>query len=40
MDEWPTDLGGRLQEVFAYEGQTAWAKFLSQPRMGWHIILF
>ena len=30
-------LGGRLREVFAYEGRTARAKFLSQPRMGWYI---
>ena len=30
-------LGGRLQEVFAYEGRTARAKFLSQPGMGWYI---
>ena len=29
--------GGRLREVFAYEGRTARAKFLSQPRMGWYI---
>ena len=30
-------LGGRLREVFAYEGRTARTKFLSQPRMGWYI---
>ena len=30
-------LGGRLREVFAYEGRTAREKFLSQPRMGWYI---
>ena len=30
-------LGGRLREVFTYEGRTARAKFLSQPRMGWYI---
>ena len=32
-------LGGRLRlrEVSAYEGRTARAKFLSQPRMRWHI---
>ena len=29
--------GGRLRDVFAYEGRTARAKFLSQPRMGWYI---
>ena len=30
-------LGGRLREVFAYEGRTSRAKFLSQPRMVWYI---
>ena len=29
--------GGRLQEVFAYKGRTARAKFLGHSRMGWYI---
>ena len=29
-------LGGRLREVFSYEGRKR-AKFSSQPRMGWYV---